>query len=202
MDVSIYFHGSYFHQLPWRLLPPTSSESSQLAWKLPNLLPFTSVDVAMTLASFNSFIYFRESFHLLPPASMEASTNFDGSWKQATFHASTSSFHGSNKLRQYTSIYFHRWESAGFHGRSSSLRLGLELVLWKQLEICDTRESRWKYVGVHGISWKLPRNIFVEAAIHGSNGRFHFHRHWNLPCTPMEASTNFHESKPTSTNFH
>ena len=60
--------------------------------------------------------------------------------------------------------------------------------------------------GVYGSSWKLPRNIFVEAAIDGSNGSFHFHRQWKLPCTSMEASTNFHGnsygSESTSINFH
>ena len=29
--------------------------------------------------------------------------------------------------------------------------------------------------GVYGRSWKLPRNIFVEAAMDRSNGSFHFH---------------------------
>ena len=66
----------------------------------------------------------------------------------------------------------------------------------------NTRESRCKYVGVYGSSWKLPRGTFVEAAIEGSNGSFPFHRVWKLPCTSMEASTNFHGSKYTSTNFH
>ena len=62
-----------------------------------------------------------------------------------------------------------------------SLGLGLELVLWNKLEVCDARGIRWKYVGVYGSSWKLPRRIFVEAAIDGSNGSFHFHRQWKLP---------------------
>ena len=42
-------------------------------------------------------------------------------------------------------------------------------MLWEQLEVCDTRGSRWKYVGVYGSSWKLPRNAFVQAAIDGNN---------------------------------
>ena len=37
--------------------------------------PFASMKVAMEAASFSSFIYFHESFHLLPSTSMEASTN-------------------------------------------------------------------------------------------------------------------------------
>ena len=119
-------------------------------------------------ASFSSFIYFHESLHLLSSTSVEASTNVHGSWKYARFHASNSSFHG---------------------GSSS---IGLGLVFWKQLEVCDTRGSRWKYVGVYGRSWELPRNIFVEAAIDGSNGSFYFHRQWKLPCFSMEDSTNFH----------
>ena len=62
---------------PWKLIPPTSTEGKQLPWKhqipwkLPrtsmkiNLLPFTSIVVAMEVASFNNFIYFG-SFHQLP----------------------------------------------------------------------------------------------------------------------------------------
>ena len=45
-----------------------------------------------------------------------------------------------------------------------------------------------EYVRVYGSSWKLPRNMFVEAAINGSNGSFHFHRQWKLSCSSMEAS--------------
>ena len=76
------------------------------------------------------------------------------------------------------------------------------LVLCKQLEVGDTRGSRWKYGGVSRNSWKLPRIIFVEAVVDGSNGSFHFHRQWKIPCISVEASTNFHGSKSTSTNFH
>ena len=62
------------------------------------------------------------------------------------------------------------------HGsRSNGSRWTLVEALRKELEVCDTRGSRWKYVGVYGSSWKLPRNRFVEAAINGSNGSFHFH---------------------------
>ena len=68
----VYLRGS-LHLLPWKL-PPTSMEVNQvnqLPWKLPptfmefNFLPFTSMEVAMEVYSFSSFIYFRESFHLL-----------------------------------------------------------------------------------------------------------------------------------------
>ena len=59
----------------------------------------------------------------------------------------------------------------------------------------DTRGSRWKYVGVYGSSRELPRKIFVDAAIDGSNGSFHFHRHWKLPYISLEASTNFNAWK-------
>ena len=55
---------------------------------------------------------------------------------------------------------------------------------------------------MYGSSWKLPRNIFVEAAIDGSNGSLYFHRQWKLPCIFIEASTNFHGSESISTNFH
>ena len=75
-------------------------------------------------------------------------------------------------------------------------------VLWKELEVCDIRGNGWNYVGEYGSSWKLPRNIFMEAAIDGSNRTFHFHRQWKLPCISMEASTNFRGGKSTSINFH
>ena len=59
------------------------------------------------------------------------------------------------------------------HGsRSNGSRWTLVEALRKELEVCDTRGSRWKYVGVYGSSWKLPRKVFVEAAIDGSNGSF------------------------------
>ena len=64
----------------------------------------------------------------------------------------------------------------------------------EQLEVCDTRGSRRKYVGVCGSSWKLPPHMVVEAAIDGSNGNVHFHRQRNLPSTSIEASTNFDAS--------
>ena len=32
----------------------------------------------------------------------------------------------------------------------------------KQLEVCDTRGYRLKYVGVCESSWKLPWNMFVD----------------------------------------
>ena len=37
----------------------------------------------------------------------------------------------------------------------------------------------------------------MEVAIEGSNGSFHSHRQWKLPCTALEASINFHGSKFT-----
>ena len=49
-----------------------------------------------------------------------------------------------------------------------------------ELEVCDTRASRWKCVGVYGRTSKLPHNILVEAAIDRSNRSFHFHRQWKL----------------------
>ena len=64
--------------------------------------------------------------------------------------------------------------------------------LWKQMEVFNTLGSRWKFVGVKESSWKLPHNIFVEAAIDGRNGSFHFHRQCKLQCTSMEALTNLH----------
>ena len=35
-------------------------------------------------------------------------------------------------------------------------------MLMAAAEICDTRGSRWKYIGVYGRSWKLPPNVVVE----------------------------------------
>ena len=67
---------------------------------------------------------------------------------------------------------------------------------------CDTRGGRCKYVGICGSSRKLPRNIFVEAAVNGSNGMFYFHGQRKLPCTSMEVYTNFRGSKSSSSNFH
>ena len=64
-----------------------------------------------------------------------------------------------------------------YGSRSNGNRWTLMEVLWKLLGVCGTRRSRWYYVGVYGSSWKLPRNIFAEAAIiDGTNGSFHVHR--------------------------
>ena len=90
-----------------------------------------------------------------------------------------------------------------FHGsRSNGSRWTLMKVLWKQMEVCNTRGNRWWYVGVYGSSWKLPHNVFVEAAIDGNNGSFRFHRPWKIPSISIKASIKFHGSKSTSTNFH
>ena len=70
--------------------------------------------------------------------------------------------------------------------RSNGSRWTLMEILWKQLEVCYTRESRWKYLGVYVSSWKLPRNIFVEASIDDS-GKFHVFP-WKLPLTSTEAN--------------
>ena len=88
-------------------------------------------------------------------------------------------------------------------------------VLWKELEVCDTRGSRWKYVGVYRRHWKLPRNPLVEAAIDRS---FHFRRQWKLyafsrklpltsaqvnlvPLASMEMSMEVNQLPPTSMEF-
>ena len=56
------------------------------------------------------------------------------------------------------------------------------------------RNRRWKYVGVYGTSWKLPRNMFVEeaammeameASTSIDSGNFHVLQ-WKLPLTSME----------------
>ena len=133
-------------------------------------------------------------FHVLlwklPPTSMEVGS------RPASMHLAPASMEATNYFHLLPSTSVGRtWGS--LHGGSSSLGsgLGLGLDLWKQLAVCHIRGSRWKYVGVHGSSWKLPRYIFVEAAIDGSNRSFQFHRLSKLSCTSMEASTNFHGSK-------
>ena len=91
---------------------------------------------------------------------------------------------------------------ASFHGGGSSLGLGLGLVLWKQLEVCDTRGSRWKYVGAYGSSLKLPRNIFVEAAIDGSSGASTSTDSGNSHVLPRKLPLTLMGSKSNSINFH
>ena len=87
-----------------------------------------------------------------------------------------------------------------FHGsRSNSSRRILVDVMWKQLNIYENRGSRWNYVGIYGSSWKIPRNIFVEAAFGRRNGSFHFHDSenfhvfpWKLPLTSMGLPLYYH----------
>ena len=134
MEASTNFHG-YFtsmetNLLPWKvqwkLIPPTSSEVSQLPWELPptsmdvNSLPFTCMEVAIEVASFSiyEFIYFHEScylctiyidFHLhllpwkLPPKSVK-----DGS-TPASMQAAPVSMEATKYFHVLpsTSIYFH-----------------------------------------------------------------------------------------------
>ena len=69
---------------------------------------------------------------------------------------------------------------------------------WKFAMLVEVGESMWGYMEAH----ESFHGIFVEPAIDRSNGSFHFHRQWSLPCIFMEASTNAHGSKSTSTNFH
>ena len=82
------FHGS-FHQFLCKRTPGTSAE--EFPWKLPrfsmdvDLLQFTSMEVTIEVTSFSGFIYFDKIYHLLIPASMQASTNFHGSWGSRQF---------------------------------------------------------------------------------------------------------------------
>ena len=72
-------------------------------------------------------------------------------------------------------------------------------VLWKQLGVGDAHGSRWKYLGVYLV--QASTDIFVEAAIDGSNGKFIFHRQWKFPYISMEApltSTEENLLPPTS----
>ena len=88
------------------------------------------------------------------------------------------------------------------HGvRSNVIRWTLTECSWKQLEVCDTRGSIWKYIEVYGSLWKLLPTMVVEAAIDGSNGHLHFHHRRKVPSASMEASNNFHGTKCTSINF-
>ena len=75
-------------------------------------------------------------------------------------------------------------------------------VLWRELEVFDTRGSTWKYIGVYGSSWNIIRNIFVEAATGGIDGSFHLHRQGKLPCISVKASNHSHGSRTISINLH
>ena len=82
-----------------------------------------------------------------------------------------------------------------FHVGSSSVGLVLGLVLWKQLEVCDTRGSRWKYARVCGSSGKLPRNIFVEAVTDRRSGSCRDRSKLTSMDVSMEVGGNFHGSR-------
>ena len=78
------------------------------------------------------------------------------------------------------------------HGiRSNGSRWTAMEVLWRQLEVCDTRGSRWKYIGVYdGSSSKLPLHMVVEAeameaSISTVSESFHL-LPWNPPLTFVE----------------
>ena len=71
-----------------------------------NLLPFTSMEVAMEVASFISCIYFHERLHLLPSTSMEASTNFHGSWsRSASIQVTPASMETTNYFHALPSTF-------------------------------------------------------------------------------------------------
>ena len=165
------------------------------SWKLPWNI-FVETAIGWSNGSFH--FHWQWKFHVLP-------------WKYEFF--------GNFHARKYISTDLHgtkltpmdvnsiSWEismepGGNFHGsRSNGSRWILMDVLWKQLEVCDTRGSRWNYTGVYWFSWKLLRNKFVKAAIDGTIESFHFHRQWKRPCISTEASTNFHGRKSNSTNF-
>ena len=75
-------------------------------------------------------------------------------------------------------------------------------VLWKELEICDTRGRLKLCRGIWNLMEASTEHVRGRSCNDGSNGSFHFHRQWKLPCTSMEASTNFDGTKPTFTYFH
>ena len=86
-----------------KLIPPTCAEVNQPTWKHPpismelNLLPLTSMEVAMDVASSSSSIY----------TSMEV----------ASFHASNS---GNNNILACTSMYFH---GSWYYSRPASMEV-------------------------------------------------------------------------------
>ena len=174
-------HGSFHGIYSWKIQLMEAMEASTsidfgnfhvILWKLP----LTSMEV-----------------NLLPPTSMEISMEVN--------ILPLTSMQVSMEVSMELSMDVSMEVGVNFHGnRSNGSRWTLMEVLWKQLEVCNTRGSRWKYVGDYGSSSKLPRNVFVEAD--GSNGSFHFHRQRELPCISMETCTNFHGSESTSTNFH
>ena len=145
-----------------------------------------------------------------PCTSVEASTNFHGSKRVSTnflgnFHGSKHSFtdfHGSLYGGKLTSMDVSMEIGGNLHeSRSNGSRWTLMEILWKQLEVCDTSASRWKYIGVYGSSWKLTPDVVVRVAIDGRNGRFHFPRQWKLLFTSVESTTTFHGSTSTSIYF-
>ena len=78
--------------------------------------------------------------------------------------------------------------------RSDGYRWTRMDVLWKELEVCDTRGSRWKYVGMEthgsfrGINfWKLQLMEAKEASTTTDRGTSHVFP-WKLPPTSMEVN--------------
>ena len=67
--------------------------------------------------------------------------------------------------------------------------------------ICDTRGSRWKYIGVYGRSWKLPRNICSRKLqlMEAINGTFSFRERWKIPWNLLLTSMQVNLLPPTST---
>ena len=153
----------------------TSTYSGNLQvfpWKLPQ----TSMEGKSTSTSFHGNFQSKFGSNILPPtsveASMKASMDVNGlQWKLV--------------------------EKISMKADQTDVGAPLWKYCEKQLELRDTRRSRWKYVGVCGSLWKLPWGIFVEAALPLPPTAENFYVFpWKVPLG------SFHGSKSTSTDFH
>ena len=81
---------------------------------------------------------------------MEAHGSFHGiySWKLQLMEAMETPTSIAVNLLPPTSMDISMEVGGKFH-RSRSSGSRWTLILWKELEVCDTRGNRWKYVGVY-----------------------------------------------------
>ena len=129
-------------------------------------------------------MYFHGSFHWLPLKYIYFQLPLKFPWEYY-FTDFPGSVHESNLTSVEVSFVVVR----NSHGRISNGSPWIHTeILWKQLEVCDTRGSR--YIEIGRDVWKL-KQAFAECVrvTDGSNASFHFHRQWKIPCISMEAST-------------
>ena len=177
--------------LPWKCsswtpIPPTSTEVNQFPWKLPptfmevNLVPSTSMEAAMEVATFSSLIYFHESFHRLP-------------WKMEVGQLPYKQLQlpwNQQATSMCLSLFLWVGKQASFHEDRSSLGVGLELGLGLGLGVGQFCGSNCKFAvlvevggsmqgymeahgSFHGIdSWKLQLMEAMEASTSTDSGNF------------------------------